>query len=141
MIRVRTAYRYRIYPSQAQTLALDGQLAEARRLYNACLQERRDCYRATGKTPSSVPPLPTVMMGSRRGLIEGLSPAPSALQAVGHQRERPEANPSRVEDGVSQRRGDGDDRGLSGSRRRKVLPVDEDGLDDRNVAEAGDAVT
>jgi len=45
---VRKTYRYRLYPSKAQILALDGQLAEAARLYNGALQERRDAYRTAG---------------------------------------------------------------------------------------------
>src|SRR5688572_16655394 len=47
---MRKTYKYRIYPSRAQALALDGQLAEACRLYNGCLQERRDAYRTAGKS-------------------------------------------------------------------------------------------
>jgi putative transposase len=46
---VRKTFKYRLYPSKAQLAALDGQLSEACRLYNACLEERRDCYRTTGK--------------------------------------------------------------------------------------------
>jgi putative transposase len=49
MSSVRKTYRYRLYPSKAQIVALDGQLAEACRLYNGCLQERRDAYRTAGK--------------------------------------------------------------------------------------------
>jgi putative transposase len=47
---VRKTYRYRLYPSKAQIVALDGQLAEACRLYNAALQERRDAYRVERKS-------------------------------------------------------------------------------------------
>lgn len=47
---MRKTFRYRLYPSKAQTAALDGQLAEARRLYNAALKERRDAYRTAGKS-------------------------------------------------------------------------------------------
>jgi putative transposase len=47
---VRKTFKYRLYPSRVQVAALEHQLAEACRLYNACLQERRECYRATGKT-------------------------------------------------------------------------------------------
>ena len=36
--------KYRLYPTTAQTEALDAQLGEACRLYNAALQERRDAY-------------------------------------------------------------------------------------------------
>ena len=42
---MRKNFKYRLYPSNAQIVALDGQLAEACSLYNAALQERRDAYR------------------------------------------------------------------------------------------------
>jgi putative transposase len=42
---VRKAYRCRLYPTRKQTQALQAQLDEARILYNAALQERRDAYR------------------------------------------------------------------------------------------------
>ena len=45
---MRKTYKYRLYPTMAQTTALDAQLGEACRLYNAALQERRDAYRSTG---------------------------------------------------------------------------------------------
>jgi putative transposase len=38
----------RLYPTTAQTLALEEQLHEACRLYNAALQERRDAYQRDG---------------------------------------------------------------------------------------------
>src|SRR4051812_34515561 len=38
-------YRYRLYPSKAQSLFLDNQLSEACSLYNAALQERRDAWK------------------------------------------------------------------------------------------------
>jgi putative transposase len=41
---IRT-YKYRLYPSHSQAETLNGQLAEACRLYNAALQERRDAWR------------------------------------------------------------------------------------------------
>jgi putative transposase len=47
---LRKNFKYRLYPTGAQTVALDGQLAEACRLYNAALQERRDAYRITGES-------------------------------------------------------------------------------------------
>lgn len=47
---MRKAYRYRLYPTQKQARFLDGQLAEACRLYNAALRERRDAYRVSGKS-------------------------------------------------------------------------------------------
>jgi putative transposase len=45
---MRKTYKYRIYPTDAQTEALEGQLSEACRLYNAALQERRDAYQRGG---------------------------------------------------------------------------------------------
>jgi len=47
---LRKNFKYRLYPTVAQTVALDGQLSEACRLYNAALQERRDAYRAARKS-------------------------------------------------------------------------------------------
>lgn len=41
---MRRTYKYRLYPTRNQTEALTAQLAEACRLYNAALQERRDAY-------------------------------------------------------------------------------------------------
>jgi len=40
--------KYRLYPTTAQTKALEEQLGEACRLYNAALQERRDAYQHSG---------------------------------------------------------------------------------------------
>src|SRR5712691_3455342 len=45
---MRKTYKYRLYPTAAQTAALEGQLGEACRLYNAALQERRDAYQRGG---------------------------------------------------------------------------------------------
>ena len=42
---VRKTFRYRLYPTRRQGEALAAQLDEARTLYNAALQERRDAYR------------------------------------------------------------------------------------------------
>ncbi|MBX3288404.1 MAG: transposase [Acidobacteria bacterium] len=42
---IRRTYKFRIYPSKAQTLDLQQQLAEGCRLYNAALRERKDAYR------------------------------------------------------------------------------------------------
>jgi len=39
---MRKTYTYRLFPADAQVNALDAQLGEACRLYNAALQERRD---------------------------------------------------------------------------------------------------
>ena len=45
---MRKTYKYRLFPTDAQAQALDAQLGEACRLYNAALGERRDAYRLTG---------------------------------------------------------------------------------------------
>jgi putative transposase len=42
-------FKYRLYPAKKQAALLDDQLAEACRLYNAALQERRDAWKM-GKT-------------------------------------------------------------------------------------------
>lgn len=42
--------KYRLYPTKAQAETLNGQLAEACRLYNAALQERRDAWRINQKS-------------------------------------------------------------------------------------------
>ncbi len=44
------AFAYRLYPTQAQKVALVKTLALTRELYNAALQERRDAYRKCGKS-------------------------------------------------------------------------------------------
>lgn len=41
---MRQAFKYRLFPTKKQTEFLNTQLAEAQRLYNAALQERRDAY-------------------------------------------------------------------------------------------------
>jgi putative transposase len=45
---MRKTYQYRLFPTDAQAEALDVQLGEACRLYNAALQERRDAYQRLG---------------------------------------------------------------------------------------------
>ena len=47
---MRKNFKYRLYPTEAQSDALDHQLAEACRLYNAAVQERRDAYRMAGES-------------------------------------------------------------------------------------------
>jgi putative transposase len=42
---VRKAFKYRLYPTAKQAALLDDQLAEACRLYNAALEERRDAWK------------------------------------------------------------------------------------------------
>jgi putative transposase len=42
---VYKSFKYRLYPTAKQQALLDGQLAEACRLYNAALQERRDAWK------------------------------------------------------------------------------------------------
>jgi len=44
----RRTFKYRLYPSKEQSAALEHQLAEARSLYNAALQERREAWRRQG---------------------------------------------------------------------------------------------
>jgi putative transposase len=50
IVKQRKTFRYRLYPTAKQIGLLDGQLAEACRLYNAALQERRDAYRLSGES-------------------------------------------------------------------------------------------
>jgi putative transposase len=47
---LRKNFKYRLYPTEAQSDALEHQLAEACRLYNAAVQERRDAYRISHKS-------------------------------------------------------------------------------------------
>lgn len=42
---MRRTFKYRLYPNREQTIALEHQLSEARSLYNAALQERREAWR------------------------------------------------------------------------------------------------
>lgn len=42
---MRRTFKYRLYPTNAQVACLEYQLDEARSLYNAALQERRDAWR------------------------------------------------------------------------------------------------
>lgn len=49
---MRRVYRYRLSPTRAQEASLRETLERLRELYNAALQERRDAYRATGKSPT-----------------------------------------------------------------------------------------
>jgi putative transposase len=47
---IRKTFRFKLYPTSRQAQFLDGQLAEACRIYNAALQERRDAYRISGES-------------------------------------------------------------------------------------------
>jgi hypothetical protein len=47
---VRKTFKYRLYPTVKQQRALDEQLADACRLYNAAVQERRAAWKIR-KTP------------------------------------------------------------------------------------------
>ena len=47
---VRLAYKYRLYPNEAQVPFLENQLHEACDLYNAALQERRDAWKVCRKS-------------------------------------------------------------------------------------------
>ena len=42
---MRKTFKYRLYPTREQMAALEHQLSEARSLYNAALQERRDAWK------------------------------------------------------------------------------------------------
>jgi putative transposase len=43
---MRRSFRYRLYPNRAQNAALNGQVDEACRLYNAALEERRAAWKS-----------------------------------------------------------------------------------------------
>lgn len=47
---MRKTFKYRLYLTSNQAQALDHQLGEACRLYNAALQERRDAYQSAGRS-------------------------------------------------------------------------------------------
>jgi len=47
-------YRYRLLPLKSQHRALERLCESQRALYNAGLEERIDCYRKTGKTPTYI---------------------------------------------------------------------------------------
>ncbi len=49
---MRLAYRYRLYPSKAQEVKLNNWLESLRLLYNFALAERRDIYKAEGRSVS-----------------------------------------------------------------------------------------
>jgi putative transposase len=49
---MRKTYKYRLYPTLRQAEMLNTQLAEACRLYNAALQERRDAWKIERKSTS-----------------------------------------------------------------------------------------
>ncbi len=44
------AFKYRLFLNDRQAAAAQAQLDIARELYNACLEERRACYKVTGKS-------------------------------------------------------------------------------------------
>ncbi|PZS06138.1 MAG: transposase [Candidatus Chloroheliales bacterium] len=48
----KRTYKFRAYPTAAQTRLLDWQLTRCRELYNSALQERRDAYKMCGKSVS-----------------------------------------------------------------------------------------
>jgi putative transposase len=50
---MRKTYRYRLYPTTSQATALEAQVGEACRLYNAALQEWRDAYQRCGVSLNS----------------------------------------------------------------------------------------
>jgi putative transposase len=49
---MRRTFKFKVYPNRAQSEALDAQLGEACRLYNAGLQERRDAWKMQGTSIS-----------------------------------------------------------------------------------------
>ncbi len=49
---MRLAYRYRLYPSKEQETKLNNWLESLRLLYNFALAERRDIYKAEGRSVS-----------------------------------------------------------------------------------------
>lgn len=46
------AFKYRLYPTKSQERKLSWTLFRCAELYNAALQERRDAYKKTGKSPN-----------------------------------------------------------------------------------------
>ncbi len=50
MDMIRKTFKFRLYPTHCQVYALNGQLSEACRLYNAAIQERRDAWRIERKS-------------------------------------------------------------------------------------------
>lgn len=63
------------------------------------------------------------------------------LQPIRRHRKRPQPNPNRIEDRVSNRRRKPYDRSLSCACRGQVLAIDQNRFDQRNVAEARDSVS
>jgi putative transposase len=51
-LRMRKAYKFRLYPNRSQKRSLDAVLEAHRRLYNLALRERCDVYGAQGRTVS-----------------------------------------------------------------------------------------
>lgn len=47
-------YKYRMLPTKAQHRALERILEDQRQLYNGALEERIECYRKTGRTPTLI---------------------------------------------------------------------------------------
>lgn len=54
MTTILKAYKYRVYPNEAQAEKLQWVLDRCRELYNAALQERKEAYKYTGKSISYV---------------------------------------------------------------------------------------
>ncbi|MEM3215553.1 MAG: zinc ribbon domain-containing protein [Candidatus Micrarchaeaceae archaeon] len=50
MIVMKTAYKYRAYPSKEQKAKLDSQMFLAKNLYNLLLEKSKAYYKETGKT-------------------------------------------------------------------------------------------
>ena len=63
--RVNRTYRFRIYPTRRQRLALEAQLGFACDLYNAALEQRRYAFRAGQRVGRE--PVPRVDRAAGRG--------------------------------------------------------------------------
>ena len=50
MVVMKTAYKYRAYPSKEQKATLNRQMLLAKELYNLLLEKSKAYYRETGKT-------------------------------------------------------------------------------------------
>jgi putative transposase len=71
-VRMRRAYRFRIYPSEEQRRILERTLHTCRILYNGLLAERRDGCKKTGRSPS--------FYEQKRGLTKRNNDNPYLLQ-------------------------------------------------------------
>jgi putative transposase len=77
-----TAYKFRLYPTAAQSAALDNQLETLRQVYNAALSWWRDAYQYERSGRGQVIPRRAKSDGGERkcGLVESLYPVISGLR-------------------------------------------------------------